>query len=118
MVVEDINTVSLILRMPFLRVSELQGRVSSLKNLLYSQIVHPLLSRSSDDTGNISSASSSRSLGRSPRAPSSSGMETVSEARLMDTSPAFRHVHSCLQWVDNKQVSDLCSGTRNKNMII
>uniref|UniRef100_A0A2C9K839 Calponin-homology (CH) domain-containing protein n=1 Tax=Biomphalaria glabrata TaxID=6526 RepID=A0A2C9K839_BIOGL len=68
------------------RVSDLQARVSSLKNKLYAQVVHPLLGRSTEEKHFTKSRA-----------------EVTSESRLLETNPAFRHVQDCLNWVDAKQ---------------
>lgn len=74
---------------PFCRISELQSRVSSLRTRLYSGVVQPLLSRAYVEEG--------RTVTRRT--------EIMTEVRLVDTNPAFRHVQDCLDWIEAQQVN-------------
>ncbi|CAG5131558.1 unnamed protein product, partial [Candidula unifasciata] len=70
------------------RVSDLQAKVSSLRNHLHSQVLHPLMARPGDDVREHLTKTQA---------------EVVSEGRLMETHPAFRHLQDCLDWIDAKQ---------------
>lgn len=77
------------------RVSELQSRMSALRTTLYSAVVQPLLQRSYLEEG--------RTLTKRT--------EVVTEVRLVETNPAFRHVQECLDWIDAQQVHTHCQWT-------
>ncbi|KAK7099742.1 hypothetical protein V1264_022800 [Littorina saxatilis] len=69
------------------RASELQSRLSALRNHMYSSVVQPLLQKSYvEDTRTMTKRT-----------------EVHTEVRLVDTNPAFRHVQECLDWIEAQQ---------------
>ena len=62
--------------------------MSALRTTLYSAVVQPLLQRSYLEEGRTFTKRT----------------EVVTEVRLVDTNPAFRHVQECLDWIDAQQV--------------
>ncbi|XP_046365486.2 microtubule-actin cross-linking factor 1, isoforms 1/2/3/5-like isoform X11 [Haliotis rufescens] len=71
------------------RVSDLQTRVSQLRTQLYSNVVQRLLSRSYVEEG--------RTITKRK--------EVITEVRMVDTNPAFKHLQDCLDWIEEKQQS-------------
>lgn len=69
--------------------------MSTLRTTLYSAVVQPLLQRSYLEEG--------RTLTKRT--------EVVTEVRLVETNPAFRHVQECLDWIDAQQVRTRCQWT-------
>ncbi|KAJ8305394.1 hypothetical protein KUTeg_015939 [Tegillarca granosa] len=71
------------------RVSALQSRVSQLRTQLFSEVIQKLLSKSYVEEGITVTRRK----------------EVVTEIRMIDTNPAFKHVQECLNWIEAKQKS-------------
>ncbi|KAK3581860.1 hypothetical protein CHS0354_032763 [Potamilus streckersoni] len=71
------------------RVSTLQTRVSQLRTALISNVVQKLLSKSYVEE----------------EMTTTKRREVLTEVRLVETNPAFRHVQECLHWIEAKQAS-------------
>lgn len=71
------------------RVSALQSRVSQQRTQLFSEVIQKLLSKSYVEEGITVTRRK----------------EVVTEIRMIDTNPAFKHVQECLNWIEAKQVT-------------
>lgn len=71
------------------RVSSLRLRVSQIRTELYNNVVQKLISKSYVEEGITTTRR----------------REVVTEVRLVENNPAFRHVQHCLQWIEAKQNS-------------
>lgn len=70
------------------RVATLQSRVSELRTELYSNVIQKLISKSYVEEGITTTRR----------------REVVTEVKLVESNPAFRHVQYCLNWIEAKQV--------------
>ena len=70
------------------RISDIQSEVSQLRTRLYSNVIQRLLSKSYVEEGKTTVRRT----------------EVVTEVRMVETHPAFKHVQDCLDWVEEKQV--------------
>ena len=69
------------------RVSALQTRVSQLRKELFDSVIQKLVSKSYVEE----SITTTRKR------------EVMTEVRLVENNPAFRHVQECLRWIEAKQ---------------
>ncbi|XP_041359572.1 microtubule-actin cross-linking factor 1, isoforms 1/2/3/5-like isoform X3 [Gigantopelta aegis] len=69
------------------RISDIQSELSQLRTRLYSNVIQRLLSKSYVEEGKTT-------IRRT---------EVVTEVRMVETHPAFKHVQDCLDWIEEKQ---------------
>lgn len=69
------------------RVSTLRLRVSQLRTELYNNVIQKHISKSYVEEGITTTRR----------------REVVTEVRLVENNPAFRHVQQCLHWIEAKQ---------------
>lgn len=67
--------------------SALKLRVSQLRTQLFSSVIQKLISKSYVEEGIMTTRR----------------REVVTEVRLVENNPAFRHVQHCLQWIEAKE---------------
>ena len=67
--------------------SALQTRSSQLRTELYNSVIQKVISKSYVEEGITTTRK----------------REVVTEVRLVESNPAFRHIQQCLTWIENKQ---------------
>lgn len=72
----------------FYRASSIQSRVSELRTLLFGEVIQKLISKTYVEESSTLTKKK----------------EIVTEIRLIETNPAFKHVQECLNWIETRQV--------------
>lgn len=73
------------------RASSIQSRVSELRTLLFGEVIQKLISKSYIEESSTLTKKK----------------EIVTEIRLIETNPIFKHVQECSNWIESRQVCQI-----------
>lgn len=73
------------------RASSIQSRVSELRTLLFGEVIQKLISKSYIEESSTLTKKK----------------EIVTEIRLIETNPIFKHVQECCNWIESRQVCQI-----------